>query len=102
MKIAEELGDWLARHCDGEWEHQYGVVIESCDNPGWWVKVDLVGTDLEGRPFEAVVRGDVIGNASPQPPWLHCYAHDGVWNGAGDLSTLSEILEIFVAWAKGA
>lgn len=21
--------------CDGQWEHDYGFTIETCDNPGW-------------------------------------------------------------------
>lgn len=24
--------------CDGLWEHDYGLDITSCDNPGWWLK----------------------------------------------------------------
>jgi hypothetical protein len=36
--IGEDLLEWLMRwyaaHCDGEWEHTYGVVIDTLDNPG--------------------------------------------------------------------
>jgi hypothetical protein len=39
MDEFSELQDWYAAHCNGEWEHQHGVVIESLDNPGWWVKI---------------------------------------------------------------
>ena len=35
----------------------------------------------------------------PQPPWLRCYVEAGVFSGAGDPTTLEEILEIFLAWA---
>jgi hypothetical protein len=101
MDILEDLAKWFAAHCDGEWEHTSGVKIDSCDNPGRWVKIDLVGTELEGRRFESVLRGDVVGNTDPQPPWLHCYTENGVWNGAGDSSTLAEILATFLSWAKG-
>ena len=45
---------WFTQHCDGEWENDHGISIESCDNPGWWVKIDLKGTDLESRVFEPV------------------------------------------------
>jgi hypothetical protein len=44
------LGDlqrWYVAHCDGDWEHTYGVTIESLDNPGWRLRVDLAGTELE-------------------------------------------------------
>lgn len=33
------LDDFYQRHCNDEWEHFYGVTIQTCDNPGWWVTV---------------------------------------------------------------
>ncbi|MCM3133740.1 immunity 53 family protein [Paenibacillus polysaccharolyticus] len=24
------------QNCDGEWEHVYGVKIQTIDNPGWY------------------------------------------------------------------
>ncbi len=101
MEIFEALQNWYISNCNGDWEHQHGITIESCDNPGWWVKIDLVGTQLMNKAFTPVVRGEVIGNLNPQPPWLHCYVEDGKWNGSGDPTTLREILEIFMNWAKG-
>ena len=26
-------------HCNDEWEHLYGITIETCDNPGWLVSI---------------------------------------------------------------
>ena len=101
MDILDDLQKWYISNCNGEWEHQQGVSIESCDNPGWWVKIDLTGTELLNKPFEPVVRGDVIGNLDPQPPWLHCYIEGDKWNGSGDATTLAEILRIFLKWANG-
>jgi hypothetical protein len=101
MDILADLQNWYISNCNGEWEHQHGINIESRDNPGWWVKIDLMTTELLNKPFEPVVRGDVIGNSDPQPPWLHCYVKGGIWNGCGDATTLKEILEIFLEWAKG-
>jgi hypothetical protein len=28
------LEAWYASRCDGEWEHGYGISIETLDNPG--------------------------------------------------------------------
>lgn len=95
----ELLASWFSRHCDGSWENEHGVSIQSCDNPGWWVKIDLAGTELESRDFRPVRRGEVEGNLDPKAPWLYCYAKDNVFNGAGDVSTLEEILGIFLQWA---
>lgn len=43
---------WFTSQRDGDWEHQQGVVIDTLDNPGWSVKVDLLGTELEGLEVE--------------------------------------------------
>ena len=40
---------WYSRQCDGDWEHGLGIRIESLDNPGWSVRIDLKGTNLDGR-----------------------------------------------------
>jgi immunity protein 53 of polymorphic toxin system len=93
------LSRWFAQHCDGVWENDHGISITSCDNPGWWVKIDLAGTSLAERPFTSVKRGDVA-TGDPQPPWLPCYVEEHVFNGAGDATTLETILEIFLAWAE--
>ncbi|QDU82836.1 hypothetical protein Pla110_45990 [Polystyrenella longa] len=31
------LQAWYHYRCDGEWEHRYGLTIETCDNPGWQI-----------------------------------------------------------------
>jgi hypothetical protein len=44
MDALERLQEWYAEQCDGEWEHSYGVHLETLDNPGWSLTVDLTGT----------------------------------------------------------
>lgn len=85
---------WYESRCDGNWEHDYGVSIGTIDNPGWWVKIDLTGTDLEGRPFAEVSRPE------PEPDWLACRITEGRWEGAGAPHMLGEILAAFAAWAR--
>lgn len=55
----QEIGQQLARlmawyqsMCNGDWEHSYGVTLDTLDNPGWLLKVDLIETDLQGRVAE--------------------------------------------------
>ena len=43
------LQDWFRSQCDGDWEHETGIRIETLDNPGWRMRVNLVGTPLEGE-----------------------------------------------------
>ncbi|MFL9583444.1 immunity 53 family protein [Stenotrophomonas sp. AB1(2024)] len=40
------LQKWYVRHCDGDWEHSYGVKIDTLDNPGWILTVDLADTEF--------------------------------------------------------
>jgi hypothetical protein len=41
------LQEWYKSQCNGDWEHDFGVKIETLDNPGWYVIIDLEDTDLE-------------------------------------------------------
>jgi hypothetical protein len=47
MGHIEQIQAWYAAQCDGDWEHQYGVSIETLDNPGWRVIVDFSGSSLD-------------------------------------------------------
>lgn len=40
------LQNWYAKHCDEDWEHSYGIKIDTLDNPGWILTIDLVDTEL--------------------------------------------------------
>ncbi len=95
----QRLQAWFAQNCDGHWEHSLGVSIQSCDNPGWWVKIDIRGTSLEHKQFENVQSGvDDAGHPNSES-WLNCYLCEGVWNGAGDSEKLEAILVHFLDWA---
>jgi Immunity protein 53 len=98
--LLQALQEWFARHCDGEREHNHGISIETCDNPGWWVKIDLVGTELLSRPFSPVAENIDPGGFPEGEDWLHCYIQAGVWHGAGDERKLAAILGKFLKWAS--
>lgn len=48
----EWLQGWYSRHTNGDWEHQNGILIETLDNPGWSVLIDLDGTELSEMDFQ--------------------------------------------------
>jgi hypothetical protein len=98
--LLRDLQRWFARQCDGVWEHHHGVRIETCDNPGWWVKVDLSGTGLESRPFQRIAENVDAKGFQQGNRWLNCYVDGSVWNGVGDETKLSVILQSFLAWAS--
>lgn len=53
------------RHCDGDWEHRFGVRIQTLDSPGWAVDIDLIGTELEDVAFDGVQIGQ------SEHDWFH-------------------------------
>lgn len=76
-----------------------GRPIETLDNPGWLVTVDLAGTPLASRPFTGVADGFGAGAHPNAPRWVHCSVQDGAWRGAGDGTQLARLLGLFLDWA---
>jgi Immunity protein 53 len=89
VTLLTRLQNWFLTNCDGDWEHNYGISINTLDNPGWTVKIDLVDTCLENLIFEKQIDN---GNFD----WLSITVTDRVYNAAGDTNKLSNILEIFL------
>lgn len=29
------IDNFYRHYCNGQWEHDYGITIQTCDNPGW-------------------------------------------------------------------
>ena len=102
MDELTRLQRWYAAQCNGEWEHDFGVKIETLDNPGWLVRVDLAGTALEGREFPELAEGLGAGNHPESTRWLHCSRRDGSWHGAADPTQLRRLLGIFLDWSGAA
>lgn len=87
------LQRWYSAQCDGNWEHQLGVRIETLDNPGWMVTIDLRGTPLEFAHFPDVRSLD------DEREWVDCTITDGEFRGTAGPHMLGAIIEIFVRWA---
>jgi hypothetical protein len=100
LSTLSRLQLWYTSQCNEIWEHSSGVSIESCDNPGWWVKITLLGTSLESHKFAEVAEGVDAKHFALGPHWLSCRIENGIWHGAGDETKLEQILEIFLAWAE--
>jgi hypothetical protein len=90
MNNIERLQHWYARQCNGIWEHQYGVAIDTLDNPGWSVTIDLNGTNLESASMNPLV----VDNG--EHDWIHCKVDGGKFIGNGDQEKLEAILDLFL------
>lgn len=67
-------------------------IIETLDNPGWHVEINLNETEYVNSKQEQLIRD--MGNND----WINCSIVDGTFNGYGDLNKLEEIIEIFKTW----
>ena len=92
MNALERLEQWYSGRCNGDWEHQYGIEIETLDNPGWRVKINLNGTIAEGRtlPRTKLERSEV--------DWIHYWAEDGKFSAGCGARNLAETIDIFCDW----
>jgi hypothetical protein len=93
--VLERLQDWYLAQCDEDWEHSYGVKIDTLDNPGWLLDVDLKDTSLEFRPFEKVHI-----QRSDEHDWVRCKIEDAKFSGACGPKNLEEMLCCFLDWAE--
>ncbi|KAA3607481.1 MAG: rhodanese-related sulfurtransferase [Planctomycetota bacterium] len=93
-KILRFLQSWYEDQCDGNWEHQHGVKIETLDNPGWAVVIDLAGTDPSKLGWR-----EISEDRSPSD-WIRCYITDDSFKGFGGPKNLEEILQVFVKLAE--
>lgn len=95
----EWLERWYRAQCDGEWEHQCGVTIDTLDNPGWSVTIDLKGAESGSTsPRTLAVVGEPPSGENGNeggPIWMTCEIKGGKFVGAGDPTQLRAILEQF-------
>jgi len=93
MNIFSWLENFFVQNCDGDWEHGNGIQIESLDNPGWLVRIDLVGTDLADPHF------DEYQEENSEYDWMVCRKREGFFEGFGGPANLTQILETFQKWS---
>ena len=93
MSATKQLAAWVADHCNDDWEHSYGVKIETLDNPGWALHIDLADTALLKKQFTPL-KSDRADN-----DWIDCRVENAVFHGYGGLQNIDELIAIFLSWA---
>ncbi|SRR6266849_446582 len=101
------LQEWYSKHCDGEWEHGFGITIETIDNPGWSLTVCVEGTELASAIFEPVKV------ERSETDWMQCRVAEREarpfrrssqsyrrFEGFGGAANLSDIIGIFRTWVE--
>lgn len=90
-----DIIEWYNSHCDQSWEHQYGVSLQTLDNPGWLLRVDLIHTDLQGSTMTEVREGIAPQGHPVSPRWLHCFVIDNQFRGACDPTQVARLFQLF-------
>jgi Immunity protein 53 len=84
------LQTWYKAQCNDDWEHHYGVKIDTLDNPGWTVTIDLDGTSKADHNFEKVI------SKVSERDWFQCWKEGTKFRGVGGPEKLQVILQCFL------
>ncbi len=79
MEALHWIMKWYEVHCDGDWEHQHGIKVDTLDNPGWAVHIDLAETELDDEIFDA------LQVERTERDWMHCKVENKGFHGYGGL-----------------
>lgn len=90
----DRLQDWYLHECNGDWEHQFGVKIDTLDNPGWNIEVDIRDTYLAERKFSKVSV-----QRKEENDWLIYSVQDQKFIGSCGPKNLEELISLFLDWA---
>jgi hypothetical protein len=90
MIIFKKISEWYNAQCDGDWEREYGIKIETTGNPGWVVICDLQFTDLDAAelPLMQLKNSD--------KDWYNIKIQDKKFIASGDVSKLEFLLAEFI------
>lgn len=83
------LQNWYLTNCDGDWEHGHGISINTIDNPGWTIKINLSDTCLQDLQYDKQFDNGTF-------DWLFIKVTDRVLEASGDANKFSVILTIFL------
>lgn len=88
--ILNRVQKWYMSQCNGVWEHAHGIKIDTLDNPGWKITIDLKSTPWENALWEELKYDRTDSD------WLRCSKTADIFVGYGDPTKLEEILDYFV------
>lgn len=82
--------NWFEEECNGDWEHENQIKIETVSNPGWSITIDLDQTYLEDIKE---IKSGLIEKSDND--WYFFSLKNKKFDASGDLSKLALLLSIF-------
>jgi Immunity protein 53 len=92
MDNLEWLEAWYQRQCNGEWEHRLGMQLQTLEDPGWHLTINLSGTSA------ANARPQRLSFDTPCGDWIDCSIGGERFEGQGDPRKLEQIIGVFRHW----
>ena len=89
------LAAWHLSQCNGEREHAHGIKVDTLDDPGWTIDIDLAGTTLVDAPF-----GVHEDRYDHEVSWLRCWTEAAVFHAACGPGRLEDALRVYRSWAE--
>jgi hypothetical protein len=85
------LQGWYFENCDGDWEHDERISIQTLDNPGWKLEVNLEGTQQEDLKTDFFERQ----SQENEDDWVHFKIEEGYFRGHCGPLNLTELIGYF-------
>jgi hypothetical protein len=84
---------WYEAQCVNDWQEEFGIKIDTIDNPGWSLKIDLHKTNLLEKNFDElkIDKSDL--------DWILARKKNSVFEAFGGPQNLEEMIGVFLAWA---
>ena len=82
------LQKWQASQCDGDWEHECGVRINTIDNPGWDINIDIEKVELKKE-----IKVRLFKNS--EDDWFLYKIENSYFYAAGDPAKLEFLIQMF-------
>ena len=89
METLRRLQRWYKSQCDGDWEHSFGIKIQTLDNPGWTITIDLEESSLESLELN-------LNEDNGEFDWYFIKASDKKYEAAGDPDKLDFLIKYFL------
>ncbi len=93
-----ELQRWYYSQSDGDWEHCYGIKIDTLDHPGWQISIDLEETEMENVLFDEVQHNEMGHCYEDNPDWFVCQKVGNKFVGYCGPEQLEAMLRVFMGW----
>lgn len=93
MNGLQWLQEWLLENCNIDSDHYYGILIETIDNPGWHIKIQLQDTILVNTVFKKLNI-----QRENENDWLYCETKNNAFEANCGPKNLEEVILIFRDW----